>query len=110
MITGTIFAILFFFFGHRLKGKKMAYFFGDKFKVKIKIPQKLAAKFEEEHPNAKNVSWYGHSNEKFEVCFKENDILKNRWFNDNLEPINEFKNYKTCQVQEENLCNSSIIA
>ena len=103
MITGAILAVLFFFFGHRLKGEKMAYFFGDKFKVKIKIPQKLTTKFEQEHPNANNITWYGHSTEKFEVSFKENDIIKSRWFNDKLEPINEFKNYKTYRIQEEEL-------
>ena len=105
MITSVILAILFFFFGHRLKGEKMAYFFGDKFKVKIKIPQKLITKFEQEHPNASDITWYGHSKEKFEVFFEENDIIKSCWFNDKLEPINEFKNYKTYRVQKEELCN-----
>jgi len=86
----------------------MAYFFGDKFKVTIKIPKELSTKFEQEHPNAKNVFWYGHSKEKFEVFFNENGIIKNRWFNDKLEPINEFKNYVTCRVQEEKVCSFSI--
>jgi len=107
MITGAILAVLFFFFGHRLKGEKMAYFFGDKFKVKIKLPQELKTKFEEKHPKAKNVFWYGHSKDKFEVFFYENDIVKNRWFNDKFEPINEFKNYIACRTQEEKLCSFS---
>jgi len=88
MVTGTILAILFFFFGNRMKGEKLGYFLGDKFKNKIKIPKEHISNFEQNNPNAQNIHWYGHANNKFEVFYEEDGIKKSQWFDEKFMLLN----------------------
>ncbi len=74
MITGILLAVL-------------AYYFGKKFKRKVKVPEKVKETFSKMHPSASDVSWYSPKSNQFEAYFDEAGCKKSAWYDESAARI-----------------------